>query len=237
MAETKNKAKQSIMTTAMKKAEKTTLEMQLAQQREDRDKAFVGLLDKYIESEAKLGADHFRTNLLRMFLEMLVPLKDITDSMLDLQASMSALADTTNLIDDCLKFTNQIMEEKGSQKYGFFYRMKQRRMTRKYIKNFENRMYATLMQIEAVMGITDAMRTSIGKMNTRFAKRMAKTNKMTQGQPATFHGNSQLADMIDSRKNELNMNGDDSTTPVTPPTGDSKSAGTSSDGVDISGIV
>lgn len=141
------------------------------------DKSITKLVDNYIDAETKLGPDHFRTQMLKTFVDLVVPLKDVADTMLDMQEALGTVSSTISLIDDTMNFMYEMMSVSKEDKYTLTKRWKDKIKMKKFMKNNLGRMRAVMDSAMAMTSISQGLQESLGKLSLKIKKQGNKQKK------------------------------------------------------------
>lgn len=143
-------------------------------QKKNADNSISRLVDNYLDAETKLGPDHFRTQMLKTFVDIVTPLKDVADTMLDMQEALGTVSTTIGLIDDTMKFMYSMMEVNASNKYTFMRKLRDKRKLNKFMKNNNARMSAVMNSAMAMTSISQSLQQSLGKLSLNMKKQTIK---------------------------------------------------------------
>lgn len=138
------------------------------------EKSISRLVDNYLDAEAKLGPDHFRTQMLKTFVDLVVPLKDVADTMLDMQEALGTVSSTISLIDDTMKFMYEMMNVSKEDKYTLLRRWQDKRKMKRFMKNNWGRMRAVMDSAMAMTNISQSLQESLGKLSYKIKKQSIK---------------------------------------------------------------
>ena len=194
----------------------------------------------------KHGEDYFMVEILTMFLDVAIKMKEVMDMMNSMNMVMELFGDAVTFIDESMALQANIMQDTGKVKYNLWTRMTSYFQTKRIIRNNVNRVTAMSRNIlikyqmasdmvNALQGVSVKLKTMTQKMSKKNAKLAAKKSA-AGGAPVT-------SQYTDAQKylSERRSRGDDTAAaaPATKPASAPASApasGSSSGGLDLSGI-
>lgn len=154
---------------------------ELRRKREEFDSKVIRLANKVVDYEQKGPEFQYLTEMMLTFLDVTVQLQGTMEVLSAVNDAMECLTDAINFIDNSLSYDRDLMQGSLETKYGFFNRMKQRRMIRRAIRNNTNRMMAMVESINGkfgmAMALTDALKDSCVKMKSMMDKSRRKSEK------------------------------------------------------------
>ncbi len=152
------------------------------------------------------------------------------DSLEAINSAMSCITDAISFMDIAIDLDQNMMSESLQHKYGFFERMKQKRLIRQTVRNNIGRMKAIydgmVMKYKMAQTMMSAMSDATASMTKKFnrSKKKSKTSAHTN---ATY---AEVDRVLNARRAELGMNdpaqsndGATGTDSATPPATDNSS--------------
>ncbi len=208
------------------------------------DQKLADLADKIDVTIAKHGQDYFMVDILTMFLDVSIKMKEVMDMMESMNMVMELIGDATTFIDESMQLQDNIMQNTMEVKHNLWTRITTYFRTKAIIRNNVNRVnsmarsiltkyqMATQM-VSALQGVSGQLR----KMTTKMNKASAKKNAKKKGDEYS----SGAAQYTDAQKflEERRAAKGESPAPAAPrssSSGAAPSGGSSSGGLDLSGI-
>ena len=142
---------------------KEEIDFKRAQNKERLNDCQRRVYDRAQAYKARYGEDDFRTEILVNFLVVSEFLEDIIEMQETFQDVEILFNDAMMIMDDNLLFSEQMTQQQLSTNYGFFARMKQRRLIKKAQRNNANRIKAMIFRINSTMNTSISMSTEMKK--------------------------------------------------------------------------
>lgn len=213
-----------ILGEAEKKVASREKEKAIKAKKKDLDKKILELEANTLKYAEKYGPEDYRTQLMVQLLDVSYSMKEQNDMIQSVDTSMGFIVESMSLLDDSLSYQSDLMAESNAVKYGFFAKLKQKRMVKKTLLNIQNRMQVYSDRIVAVqkMGtvITESLRKGVESMQRKMAKNNAKAQKKKKQETSTFTSNTEKTraqKFIEERMNGGNATQNPSA-PTPPPT-------------------
>ena len=225
----------------------TEIEGDLAKKKRDRqmkafDQKLADLADQIDITIAKHGQDYFMVDILTMFLDVSIKMKEVMDMMNSMNMVMELIGDATTFIDESMQLQDNIMQGTMNVKYTLWTKITSYFKTKAIIRNNITRVnnmannilskYQMASQmVTALQGVSGSLRKMTAKMNTKSAKKKSSdgyTSNAAQYTDAQKFLESRRAEKGESPAPKSGMSGGSSAP--------APSSGSSSGGLDLSGI-
>lgn len=156
------------------------------------------------------GEDYFMVDILTMFLDVAVKMKEVMKMMNSMNMVMELFGDAVGFIDESMALQSNIMQETGKVKYNLWTRMTSYFQTKRIIRNNVNRVTAMSRNIlikyqmasdmvNALQGVSVRLKTMTQKMGKKNAQLAAKKNAANGGGSATAQYSDALKYLADRR--------------------------------------
>ena len=131
--------------------------------------------------EEKYGTEDYRTQIMAMFLDLALQMKEVIELISGVQTAMQCIGQAIDCVDDLLNMQEEMLEGSLSQNYGLFERWKRKRKINRAMRNNRNRMKQMCASIEGgqkmALDMVNALRKSCGKMKLSTEKSFEKQKK------------------------------------------------------------
>lgn len=194
------------------------------------------LCERAILFENQYGEDDYRTQILVTFLDVTLQMKSVIDVLDNVGFALECIGQAIGCVDDVLTMQEEIIAGTLDRKYGFFARMKRKRMMRRAIRNNAHRMQQMCDNLvgsqKMALELVKSLKKSSLRMQTMSQKNFSKFNKKSKGDKAPEDANAQAKQrMAQMRAEKAEAEGADGTDPVRPVSGGSAGGG-STGGID-----
>ncbi len=135
-------------------------------------------IDRMVE---KHGQDYFMVEILTMFLDVSIKMKEIMEMMSSMNMVMELFGDAVNFIDESMALQSNIMQDSANVKYGLFSRFTNYFRTKRIIRNNVNRINAVSKNILAKYKMATSMVGSLQGVSTKLKKVTAKMGTKNSG--------------------------------------------------------
>ena len=141
------------------------------------------------------GQDYFMVDILTMFLDVSIKMKDVMEMMSSMNMVMELFGDAVAFIDESMELQSNIMQDTGKVKYNFWTRITGYFQTKRIIRNNINRVTAMSQNIlikyqmandmvSALQGVSAKLKTMTKKISKKNSKLSAK--KGGAGAPSQY---------------------------------------------------
>jgi len=189
--------------------EKMKLERQRKNRSEQFDKRLVDLANKAVDFRIKYGDEHYLTELMVTFLDVALQLKEVIEVLAAVNVAMECLSDAIGFIDAAISFDEQLFKESTEQKYGFFARMRRRRLAKRAMRNNVGRMKSMVQGLmdkyKMAIGITTSLKNSCAKMQKVMSSKSMANKKGKAAGGASFGTPVAAKSMIDQVMKERGL--------------------------------
>jgi hypothetical protein len=183
----------------------------------------------------KHGQDYFMVEILTMFLDVSIKMKEVMEMMSSMNMVMELFGDAVNFIDESMSLQDTILESTLDVKYGFFSRIKNYFHTRKIIKNNVRRIDAICRNIYTKYQMAMGMVKTLQGLSGTLKKSMSKMSGKKKSSGASVSQYSSATQFLNERR--AAKNGDAVSTPAPQPSASSSDSSVSSGGaINLSGI-
>ena len=186
--------------------------------------------------EEKYGTEDYRTQIMAMFLDLALQMKEVIELISGVQTAMQCIGQAIDCVDDLLNMQEEMLEGSLAQNYGLFERMKRKRKINRAMRNNRNRMKQMCASIEGgqkmALDMVNALRKSCGRMKLSTEKSFAKQKKSDSKGGTNISGDSAITPAARKFMDDLRaQNGGDTdkgvpTSPAVPTTNGSASSST-----------
>ena len=133
------------------------------------------------------GQDYFMVDILTMFLDVSIKMKDVMEMMSSMNMVMELFGDAVAFIDESMELQSNIMQDTGKVKYNLWTRITGYFQTRRIIRNNINRVTSMSQNIlikyrmandmvTALQGVSVKLKTMTNKIGKKSSKLSAKKN-------------------------------------------------------------
>ena len=151
-------------------------------------------IEKTIE---KHGQDYFMVDILTMFLDISLKMKEVMEMMSSMNMVMELFGDAVGFIDQSLSLQSDIMSETSNVKYNFWYKITTRRRNRKIIRNNINRITTISSNILTKYKMANDMNNSLQKVSYQLKNI---TKKMNPKQKKSKHKGGEISQYSDASR-------------------------------------
>ena len=160
-------------------------------------------LAQHIEENIKVhGEEYFMVDILTMFLDVAVKMKDVMSMMNSMNMVMELFGDAVGFIDESMALQSNIMQETGKVKYNLWTRMTSYFQSKRIIRNNVNRVTAMSRNIlikyqmasdmvNALQGVSVKLKTMTQKISKKNAQLSAKKSASGEGSTASQYSDAQ----------------------------------------------
>ena len=115
------------------------------------DNQVVKLTEEAVKCTLEYGEDHYMTEMMVMFLEMALAMKEAIRQVTMSQVAISTIQRAMGVVQESLRFNDEVMSDLLSVDMGFMARFRRKRKMRKSIRNMRN---SIVMTFNEVMGFS-----------------------------------------------------------------------------------
>ena len=183
----------------------------------------------------KHGQDYFMVEILTMFLDVSIKMKEVMEMMSSMNMVTELFGDAVNFIDESMSLQDNILESTLDVKYGFFARIKNYFRTKKIIKNNVRRIDAICRNIYTKYQMAMGMVKSLQGLSGTLKKSMSKMTGKKKRTGASVSQYSSATLYLSERKAAKNGGTAPAPQPSAPSTDSTNSTATSG-AIDLSGL-
>ena len=159
-----------------------------ATKRRQQMKAYDTKLEELAETIEKTaqrhGQDYFMVDILTMFLDVSIKMKEVMEMMSSMNMVMELFGDATSFIDQSIQLQSDIMSETTAVKYNFWTRITSYFRNKRIIRNNINRITSISNNILVKYEMANQMCNSLQKVSYKLkgmTKKMSKKNSANKG--------------------------------------------------------
>lgn len=171
----------SIIEEEKKKIEQENAKEQMEARKQQFDQSVLELADRALEAQQTRGLEDPITELLVNFLEVAIEMQDTMQTLATINSAMECITGAIEFLDNALVVDQAMMEGTLSHKYGFFARLKQRRLTQRVVRNNKNRMKQIMGNLQMKMEMAQSMVTIMKEFSLSLKKANSKKKKKAAG--------------------------------------------------------
>ena len=172
-----------------------------AQKRQQQLKAYDAKIDQLAEkielTVQKQGQDYFMVEILTMFLDVSIKMKEVMEMMESMNSVMELFGDAVGFIDQSMQMQDDIMNQTTATKYNVFTKMAARRRNRQIIRNNVNRMTQMasnmLAKYQMAADMSSSLQKVAGKLRTT-TQQMSKASAKAKSKGAAGGSTDQYSD-------------------------------------------
>ena len=169
-------------------------------------------LAKNIEETIAIhGEDYFMVEILTMFLDIAIKMKEVMQMMNSMNMVMELFGDAVTFIDESMALQSNIMQETGKIKYNLWTRLTGYFQTKRIIRNNVNRVRAMSRNIlikykmasdmvVALQGVSTELKTMTRKMGKKNQKLASRKGSMSSGDSSSMSQYSDACKYLEERR-------------------------------------
>ncbi len=165
---------------AQKKAELAEKKAELEDQKKELQSQLAYFAQQLVESEKECGEEHFKTQMLRSFYDVLFNLQEVVTIISDVALAMNVISSTMEIIDgsfdSCMNAIGSMFNVDVNKRYGFLARVKNNYKIRKATSNVRNRLKGIGSTIKNINGMTNGLLKAFSKFGKDIGKSFKKRN-------------------------------------------------------------
>lgn len=212
------------------------------QQMQAFDAKLANLADKIDQTIEQHGPDYFMVDILTMFLDVSIKMKEVMDMMDSMNMVMELIGDATTFIDESMQLQDNIMAESMNTKYNLWTRITSYFKTQAIIRNNVNRVNTMARNILTKYKMASQMVTALQGVSGQLKKMTTKMNRASSKKKSDGYTSNadQYTDAQRFLQERRAAKGGEAPAPRASQGGSAPSSahsgGSSSGGLDLSGI-
>ncbi len=208
------------------------------------DNKLTELADKIDNTVQKHGQDYFMVEILTMFLDVSIKMKEVMEMMESMNMVMELFGDAVTFIDESMNLQENIMQETATVKYTLFSRITRYFKTKAIIRNNVNRVNSMARNILTKYQMANDMVVALQGVSTKLKKMTQKISNKNQKKNSKNNGGSDMSQyesaqkFLSERREQKGGTSAGTSAPQGAPASSPKpsSSPSSSGGLDLSGV-
>lgn len=167
-------------------------------------------VDKYIEYSQKYGEEDMRTQFQLMTINLLEPLSQFLEVILNMEETMTILDESMSIVEGSMEIIDHIIDPTRHQATGLFARARTRSRTKRFMNLWKGRLKQMQGMMQAMNSGVQIMTSEMSSMMASFGNFGGKKNKKQTTQGVGLNENARR--MVEDRKRELGMDTEEGST-------------------------